>query len=277
MNMNKSFSPTEAIGFGCKKFKEDKKFWIIATFLVFIVGGGSNGFNSGSDTSSKEAQTQTTYEQNVELNTTTQTDIPPLEQLMKEENLPLIPEKVDEVLGISDQRDRGNMGMFIALFIIAALIFFLPFLIASILISGAIQMGIAKFFLTAARESSAKYELMLSEVKLNKSYRYLAVSFLYVLLVLFGLLFFIVPGIYFGVKYMFVTYAVVDRDAKIGEAFGMSGKWTRGNKWNLMGLGVLIMLVNLLGLVALIYGLLVSVPVTMIASAYAYDRLSKSA
>ena len=275
---NINFSPTEAIGFGWKKFKENKKFWIISAFLVFMLSNGGGSFNSSRNSSSdNKSENPTTQEQNFQYNTTSQYDILPQEQLQKEdESLPLIPKQIDEVLGISDQRDNGNTMMFVILFVVALVIFLIPFFIASALVSGAVQMGIQKFFLSAVRGSDTKYELILSEVKLQKSFRFLSVSFLYTLLVLFGLIFFIIPGIYFGTKYMFVTYAIVDRDAKIGEAFSLSGKWTKGAKWKLLGLGILVILVNLLGVLALIYGLLVTVPVTMIASAYAYDRLSKS-
>ena len=136
-------------------------------------------------------------------------------------------------------------------------------------------MGIVRFVLSAARGNMPSYELMLSEINLKKSFRFLAASFLYGLLVVFGLILFIIPGIYFALKYGMVTYVIVDKNAGIGEAFGMSARITNGNKWNLLMLGILVMLVNIAGLLALLYGLLVSIPVTMIASAYAYDRLSK--
>lgn len=266
-----SFSPRAAISFGWNTFMQQKKFWIIAAILFSVLGSSGGNINLGDKKDSKPTSTQ------VE-----QSEMPSLNNFINKEyqtgdaSLPLVPERVDNVLGISDMKDNGNFLGFILLFVLVAFIFALPYIIAVVLVSGAIQMGFLKFFLTAAREQTTKYEIILSEVNLGKSWRFLVTSFLYALLVIVGTILFIIPGIYFAVKYGLSLYFIVDRDAKIGEAFSLSSQATKGQKWNLLGLGILIILINIVGFIALLYGLLVTIPVTMLASAYAYNKLSSS-
>ena len=264
-----SFSPSEAISFGWNTFKKQKKFWIIAAILLSVLGNSGGNYNRNSSQNSNSSKTQK-VEQSV---------IPPLNDLIREESeyeepLPLVPESVDKVLGISDKKDSGNYMGFLFLFIIVVFILAIPYIIALILVSAAIQMGFLKLFLTAARNKTPSYEIILSEVNIGKAFRFVATGFLYVLLVIVGLFLFIIPGIYFAVKYGYTLYFIVDRNAKIGEAFSLSAQATKGNKWNLIGLGILIVLINVAGAIALLYGLLVTIPVTMLASAYAFNKLS---
>jgi uncharacterized membrane protein len=56
-----------------------------------------------------------------------------------------------------------------------------------------------------------------------------------------------------------------------------SHRITRGHKWNLLGLLLMFFLVNLLGVLAFVVGLLVTVPVTVLAFAHAYRVLAGGA
>lgn len=267
-----SFSPKAAISFGWNTFKQQKKFWIIAAILLSVLGNSGSNLNLGNNSSSSTTTTKSE-----------QSGIPPLQELMRDESqyketneqkVPLVPERVDRVLGISDKKDQGNFMGYIILAVLAAFIFSIPYLIAVVLVSGTIQMGFLKFFLTAARNKTPTYEIILSEVNMGKAYRFLSAGFLYALLVFVGLVLFVIPGIYFAIKYGLAFYYIVDHNAKIGESFSLSANATKGNKWNLFGFGILVVLINIAGFVALIYGLLVSIPVTMLASAYVYNKLS---
>jgi uncharacterized membrane protein len=48
---------------------------------------------------------------------------------------------------------------------------------------------------------------------------------------------------------------------------------TRGNTWNLFFFGILIGLINILGLLCLVVGLFITVPLSMLASAFIYRKL----
>lgn len=192
-----------------------------------------------------------------------------------ETGTPFVPEKMDDVLGISDQKAAGNVAMF-AFLIVIAMVLLVPFYIAILLTSSAIQMGFVKLSIAAARGAQVSYEIIMSDINLKKAGKYLLGSIAYAILVGIGFLLLIIPGIFFALKYMFVPYLIIDKDMKIGEAFSASGEMTKGNKFSLLVLAILAIVVNILGFVALIYGLLVSMPVTLLAYGYAYNTLSKS-
>jgi len=99
-------------------------------------------------------------------------------------------------------------------------------------------------------------------------------SILYFLIVFFGTILLIVPGIIWSMKYQFYIYFIIDKGVGPIEAFKMSANITKGYKWELFLFFLLWICVNLLGVMALGVGLLVTMPVTMIATAYIYRKLS---
>ncbi len=105
-------------------------------------------------------------------------------------------------------------------------------------------------------------------------WRYVGASIVVGVIVLVGFILLIVPGIIWALRYMFVPYLVMEKNLKPFEALKESARITYGHKWQLAGLLGLIFLVNILGLLCLIVGLLVSVPVTALAVAHAYRTLS---
>lgn len=84
---------------------------------------------------------------------------------------------------------------------------------------------------------------------------------------------FIIFAFWVTLRYMFVPYLIMDDKAKIMESFKMSSKITKGNKAKLLLFIIALVGVNLLGILALVVGLLVSTTVTRLASAYVYRKL----
>jgi uncharacterized membrane protein len=91
-----------------------------------------------------------------------------------------------------------------------------------------------------------------------------------------GLILLIVPGIIFGIMFMFATYLVIDKNMAPMDALKESRRMTYGHKWNLFLFGLGLIGINILGFLALIIGLLVSLPVTMLAMAHAYRTLASA-
>ena len=81
------------------------------------------------------------------------------------------------------------------------------------------------------------------------------------------------PGIIWSLKYAFVRYFIVDKGLSIKEAFLESSKITSGSKWNIFWLSILIAIINILGALAFGVGLLLSIPITIMAYAYVYRKL----
>lgn len=84
----------------------------------------------------------------------------------------------------------------------------------------------------------------------------------------------IFPGIYLSIKYQFTTYLIIDKKMHPIDAFKKSGHITQGVKLKLFLFSLAQIGVVLLGLVALVVGLLVAIPVAFLASTYVYRKLS---
>jgi uncharacterized membrane protein len=105
-------------------------------------------------------------------------------------------------------------------------------------------------------------------------WKFLGASILFGLAVAVGFVLLIVPGIIVALMFMFTTFIVIDRGLGPIEAMKESHRITNGHKWSLLGFTLMLVLINLLGVIALVVGLLVSIPVSSLAVAHAYRVLS---
>lgn len=104
-------------------------------------------------------------------------------------------------------------------------------------------------------------------------WRYAATMILYGLIILGGFLLFIVPGVIWAVKFNLCLYFVIDKGLGPIQALKASSRTTMGAKWELFGFGILCGLINLLGLMCLIFGIFATYPVVIIAYALVYRQL----
>lgn len=95
--------------------------------------------------------------------------------------------------------------------------------------------------------------------------------------VLIGLVLLLVPGIMLALGWMFSSYLIIDKGRGPFEAMKESWAMTKGHKWELALLIATILGLNILGLLCLVVGLLVTVPVSMLAVVHAYRKLSGAA
>lgn len=103
---------------------------------------------------------------------------------------------------------------------------------------------------------------------------YLGASILFFLIVGLGFLLLIIPGIYFMLKYQFYGELIVDKKLGVIEALKKSGEITKGVKWRLLGFSLAVIGVNVLGVLALGIGILVTIPLTTMAYIGVYRKLS---
>ncbi|RMH11068.1 MAG: hypothetical protein D6698_16940 [Gammaproteobacteria bacterium] len=103
---------------------------------------------------------------------------------------------------------------------------------------------------------------------------FIGASLLYGLIVLGGLILLVVPGIIWAVAYQFYRYTVVDDRLGAREALRKSKEMTRGNLGFLFLFGLALAVLNVAGVLALVVGLVVTVPVSMLAMASVYRQLS---
>jgi len=103
--------------------------------------------------------------------------------------------------------------------------------------------------------------------------RYLLVSVIYGIIVFFGFLLFVVPGVYWGIKYGFAAAIYVDKRKGIWESFEKSSELTKGVKWRLLGFGLMQCLILFAGALLFGVGLFFAIPVVYVAEMYVYRKL----
>lgn len=106
---------------------------------------------------------------------------------------------------------------------------------------------------------------------------FLGTSALVFIVTFVGFILLIVPGIIVALMLQFATYTVIDRGLSIDAAIRESRRMTKGRLGVLFVLLLAIIGINLLGLLAIGVGLLVSLPVSMFAMAHAYRTLERQA
>lgn len=107
----------------------------------------------------------------------------------------------------------------------------------------------------------------------KKVFNYILASIIRNIIIIFGFVLFIIPGIIFSIKLQYCEYLIVDKKLDAVDSLKESWEMTKGVKWNLFLLGLILGLINILGFLALLVGLLVTVPLSMVANAYVYRKL----
>ncbi|HWB33701.1 MAG TPA: hypothetical protein VG753_00030 [Candidatus Paceibacterota bacterium] len=133
-----------------------------------------------------------------------------------------------------------------------------------------VSIGLTLVSLKIAKGQAVSFNDALPPAKL--CWQYLAASIVAGFITVLGLLLLIIPGIYLAVRFSMVSYAVLE-GAGITGSIKKSGKITYGVKWQMLGFIIVISLINILGAMIFMVGLLITMPVTMIAYAHVYEKL----
>lgn len=137
-----------------------------------------------------------------------------------------------------------------------------------------IRIGYNKIFLRICDGEKPKFAEIFKEYRMF--WRYLGVSILTPLAVLGGLVLLVVPGIIWAVRFSFAVIILIDLDTRPIKAMKESYAITKGHFWKLLGFWVVLALFNVLGLIAMGIGLLITLPVSTFAMIYVYRLLSKA-
>ncbi len=197
---------------------------------------------------------------------------------------------IGEALSFGWQVTKSNILFFILLYIIISIVNFVPgvlsdavressaglsliITLAGMVLSWVVSMGYIKILISFVDRESAEMGDLFSCFPLI--FKYFFASILVGIVVLIGFVLLIIPGIIFSLMFMFYSYAIVDREAGPIESMKISADITRGAKWNLLGLLIITVLINLVGLLCLVVGLLVTIPMTSVALAHVYRTLEQ--
>lgn len=150
---------------------------------------------------------------------------------------------------------------------IVSIVMFLLYVVLIIYFS----IGLIRMTIAASDEQPVTISMLFSghDVLLP----YFGVSVLYGLIVVVGYFLLIFPGIIWGLKYMFAPILVIDQKLGPMEALRKSAEMTHGFKWDMLGFASVMQVVNVIGMLALYIGLVVSVPTTLISFARLYRHM----
>jgi hypothetical protein len=201
---------------------------------------------------------------------------------------------IGDVLNFGWRVMKSHLGLFVAVLLSYAGIYFALGIVEAVLESTLMedpQRGAIKFAL-GLFEQALGILLGIGLIKIALSFcdqvrptvgtlfsgldcfwRYVGATILYGLIVLGGTLLLIIPGIIWAIQFQLCYYFVVDRGLGPIDALKASSRTTRGVKLKLFGFGILCALINLLGALCLLVGLVATVPTTMVAMALVYRHL----
>lgn len=135
-----------------------------------------------------------------------------------------------------------------------------------------VGIGVTRIYFKVARHESAHFRSVLHGE--DRFIPYILAVLISSAAIVLGLILFVLPGIFIALRLSMVKLYVVDRNVGPLEAITLSWHATRGQAWQLFGLLLVAILVNLLGALAFGVGLLVTIPLTILAFIDVYEKLS---
>jgi len=146
------------------------------------------------------------------------------------------------------------------------------FFAISLLISLIFIIGLYKIALFLTKKE--KVEIKETDLLLPVFPKFALTVFAYNIIVFLGLIFFIVPGIIFLIKYQFASFIVLnEKNTGIREAFSKSSFLASSLYLKLFLFEIFLAFVNLTGFLCFGFGLLITIPTTIIARAKVYKEL----
>ncbi len=132
-------------------------------------------------------------------------------------------------------------------------------------------IGIRKIALAICRDEETSVEELFTNVEFLIPYSLALICL--IIPICLGFLLLIVPGIIISLMFGQYLYLIVDKRLGPIASLKRSYEITKGKRWKLFVFGCGLVLLNLAGFICLIVGVLVTMPITWIATAYVYDRL----
>jgi hypothetical protein len=145
--------------------------------------------------------------------------------------------------------------------------------LTSTLLQWFMTIGLIIVTLAIARGQQSEFGAMFSG---NRWFlRVVLANILFGLMVGFGLLLFIIPGIYLALRFWPTHYFIVDRDCDVMEAFNLAGEYTEGNKMSCFGMAGLTFVVMLAGLLMFCVGIFFAYPIVSMMWTIAYLMMTR--
>ncbi|MCL4359958.1 hypothetical protein M1555_01730 [Patescibacteria group bacterium] len=183
----------------------------------------------------------------------------------------------------------GHWGFWVPLTVTLLSITYIPgFLVRRLIDHNAILIGVgvSLFFwiaqmivtigkltitLTVLDGKTAKFSELLVNYRLVL--KYFTGLFCYSILLVVGYLCLFVPGLYLSIRFQFWAFCLIDKHLGAKDSLRMSWGLTEGHVFKLIAFDIVAACIMLLGILALGVGVLVTLPVTLLATGYVYRKL----
>ena len=182
---------------------------------------------------------------------------------------------------------KSNLGFLIPAFLIIFLGPYVPAIIGmfagsivivgfgvgilAVAISILMQMGSVNISLKYTTSQKPEYDDLINPYPLILNY--LCASILAFIVIGIGMILLVIPGIILGLALQFYTFIIIDKKLGAIDALKKSYAIAKGNWLNIFIFNLLFGLVNIAGALCLGIGILISLPVSMIAYAHFYRQL----
>lgn len=138
-----------------------------------------------------------------------------------------------------------------------------------------LALGYYRMILNAVDEKGSKLSVLFEQRDPSLVLHYIIGSIVAGVAIVIGFVFLIIPGIYLAIRLQYFTYCVLEQEEPdCIKALNESWKMTEGHVLDLFALGCLAFCIIILGLIALVVGLFVAIPLAALMSAIAYRILS---
>jgi uncharacterized membrane protein len=190
---------------------------------------------------------------------------------------------IKDVLSEGWKLTKENLGFLLSYQIILYLLVFLfaganggwkwvPWHILGWIIVVLAKMGLYRSTLMIADGQKPGFDQLYQNWRLFLSW--IVSNFLFGILFFLGLLLILIPGFYVWAKYGLFPFTILDKDVGPMQALKETGKISEGNLWPIFLLFLACTGLNIIGLLLFGIGLLLTIPVTLIALAAAYRKLN---
>ena len=196
---------------------------------------------------------------------------------------------ISEALNLGFDKAKSNFFYFFVLFLILISVYILfviiQFSLTSIvgknyaavswiinwILGSVVALGIINITLKVLDGKKPAYkEIFFTNWRLL--FVYIVASFLRQVVVIVGFICLIIPGIILSIKLQYIEYLIVDKKMEF-ESINKSWEMTKGVKLKLFWLGLVLGLINVAGLLMIVVGLFITIPLSMLANVYVYRKL----
>lgn len=173
-------------------------------------------------------------------------------------------------LGISVLAESLTKIDFVEDNVILAVLFF----VLTTVLTWWVYLGYLRITLQAPNTETLSYKMLFAETGHTLG-NYIVAVVLFGIIVLAGLILLIIPGIILAIMLYFFVYVLLDKNMRPIDTLKESKRLTKGHRWNLFWFAIIVALLNILGAVVVFVGLLVTLPVTLLATVYVYRELER--